>query len=89
MRPDHLLYAALGIVSLSLFITFIRVIRGPSVPDRVVAVDLIGASTVGLLVLGAAASKETAFLDAATVIALLGFLGTIAYARYVQKENQE
>jgi multisubunit Na+/H+ antiporter MnhF subunit len=41
------------------------------------------------MVLGAAASGERAFLDAAVVIALLGFLGTIAYARYAETESQD
>jgi multicomponent Na+:H+ antiporter subunit F len=68
---------------------FLRVVRGPTLPDRVVAVDLIGISSVGLMVVGAAVSGERAFLDAAVVVALLGFLGTIAYARYAEKENQD
>ena len=66
-----------------------RVLRGPTLPDRVVAVDLIGVSSVGLIVLGAAVTRERTFLDAAVVIALLGFLATIAYARYAEKESQE
>ena len=86
--PVEITYTALAMVSASLLIAFVRLVRGPTLPDRVVAVDLIGVSSVGLMVLGAAASGERAFLDAAIVIALLGFLGTIAYARYAQKENE-
>jgi multicomponent Na+:H+ antiporter subunit F len=89
MQPDVLLDIALMMVAASLLVAFVRVVRGPSLPDRVVAVDLIGVSSVGLMVLGAAASHETAFLDAATVIALLAFLGTVAYARYAEKEDLE
>ena len=89
MRPEMLLDAALMIVSAALLISFIRVVRGPTVPDRVVAVDLIGVSSVGLMVLGSASTGEREFLDAAVVIALLGFFGTVAYARYVVKEHQQ
>ena len=89
MRPEMLLYAALAMVAAALLISFIRVVRGPSLPDRVVAVDLIGVCSVGLMVLGAGASNERAYLDAAVVIALLSFLATVAYARYAEKENRE
>lgn len=89
MRPEMLLNAALAIVSLALLISFVRVVRGPTLPDRVIAADLIGVSSVGLMVLGSATTGEREFLDAAIVIALLGFLGTVAYARYVVKEHQQ
>ena len=89
MKPEMLLYAALLMISLAVAMAFLRVVRGPTLPDRVVAVDLIGISSVGLMVVGAAVSGERAFLDAAVVVALLGFLGTIAYARYAEKENQD
>ena len=89
MKPEMLLYAALVMISLAIAMSFLRVVRGPTLPDRVVAVDLIGISSVGLMVVGAAVSGERAFLDAAVVVALLGFLGTIAYARYAEKENRD
>jgi multisubunit Na+/H+ antiporter MnhF subunit len=89
MKPDMLLNAALFIVAVALLVAFGRVVRGPSLPDRVVAVDLIGVSSVGLMALGAAVTGQRGFLDAALVIALLGFLGTVAYARYAEKENVE
>jgi multicomponent Na+:H+ antiporter subunit F len=89
MKPDTLLNAAMLIVAVALPIAFVRVVRGPSLPDRVVAVDLIGISSVGLMVLGAGVTGQRGFLDAALVIALLGFLATVAYARYAEKENVE
>lgn len=89
MRPELLVNASLLMVAAALFISFYRVVRGPTLPDRMVAVDLIGVSSVCLMVLAAAASKESAFLDAAVVISLLGFLGTIAYARYAERRGRE
>jgi multicomponent Na+:H+ antiporter subunit F len=89
MRPEMLLYAALVMVASAVLLSFVRVLRGPTLPDRVVALDLIGISSVGLMVLGSAVSGERAFLDAAVVVALLGFLGTVAYARYAEKENED
>jgi multicomponent Na+:H+ antiporter subunit F len=88
MHPETLLYTALVMIAVALLLSFVRVLYGPTLPDRVVALDLIGVCAVGLMVLGAAVSEERAFLDAAVVMALLGFLGTVAYARYTEKENQ-
>ena len=89
MQPDVLVHAALIMIAAALFIVLVRVVQGPTLPDRVVAVDLIGASSVCLMVAGAAASGQLAFLDAAVVIALLGFLGTVAYARYAERKGRE
>ena len=62
--------------------------KGPTLPDRIVASDLMGICSVGLMVLVAAAAGRRWFLDVAVVVALLGFLGTVAYARYAQRENE-
>ncbi len=88
MQPDVLVNAALVMVSSALFVALVRVIRSPSLPDRVVAIDLIAVISVCLMLLAAAANKEAAFLDAAVVIALLGFLGTVAYARYAERKGR-
>jgi multicomponent Na+:H+ antiporter subunit F len=89
MQPDVLVQAALVMIAAALFIVLVRVVQGPTLPDRVVAVDLIGVSSVCLMVVAAAASGQSSFLDAAVVIALLGFLGTVAYARYAERKGRE
>ena len=61
---------------------------GPTLPDRVVAIDLIGVLIVGVIVVTAAATGDQTFLDVAIVIALISFVGTVAYARYVEREDQ-
>lgn len=82
---DLLLGAALGILAISALLALVRVIRGPTLPDRVVALDLIAVLVVGFAVVSAAATGAPYFLDIAIVIALIGFVGTIAYARYVEQ----
>ena len=81
----------IGVVLLMLtvaaLLAFVRVVRGPTLPDRVVAIDLVGVLIVGVIVVGAAATGEQAFLDVAIVVALISFVGTVAYARYVEKER--
>lgn len=88
MRPELLTDAAMIMIAVSLFISLIRVVRGPTLVDRVVGVDLIGVSSVCLMVLAAKVSAEAAFLDAAVVIALIGFLATVAYARYAERTGR-
>lgn len=75
----------LVIQSLALLIAFVRLVKGPTLPDRIVAMDLFGVVVVGLIVVLATWTGERATLDAAIVIALIGFLGTVAYATYVER----
>ena len=75
-------------LTVAALLAFVRVVRGPTLPDRVVAIDLIGVLIVGVIVVAAAATGEQAFLDVAIVIALISFVGTVAYARYVEREER-
>ena len=76
-------------LSVSLLITFIRLVKGPTLPDRIVAMDLFGVLVVGLIVVLAGWSGVRATLDAAIVIALVGFLSTVAYATYVERGDPQ
>ena len=76
-------------LGLALVIAFIRLVKGPTLPDRVVAMDLIGVLVVGLIVVLAGSSGVRATLDAAIVIALVGFLGTVAYATYIERGDPQ
>ena len=64
---------------------FIRLVKGPSLPDRVIALDLIAALIFGVIVTNSIANKDPIYLDVAIVLALIAFLGTIAYAKFVEK----
>jgi multicomponent Na+:H+ antiporter subunit F len=78
---------ALAMLALGAVLTFVRLTRGPSLPDRVISLDLIGILIVCVLVLVAGDSGQQAFLDVAMVIALISFVGTVAYARYLERER--
>jgi multicomponent Na+:H+ antiporter subunit F len=78
-------YFTLVTLGLALLMAFIRIVRGPTLPDRIVGLDLFGVLVVGLIVVLAASSGARASLDAAIVIALIGFVGTVAYATYVER----
>ena len=76
-------------LGLALLIAFIRLVKGPTLPDRIVATDLFGVLVVGVIVVLAGTTRVHATLDAAIVIALVGFLGTIAYATYVERGDPQ
>ena len=83
---SHITLVMLGV---ALLVAFIRLVKGPTLPDRIVAMDLFGVLVVGVIVVLAGWSGVRATLDAAIVIALVGFLGTIAYATYVERGDPQ
>ena len=78
---------ALTMLAVASGLTFIRLAKGPTLPDRVIAIDLIGVLLVCLLVVMAGQTAEQTFLDVAMVVALISFVGTVAYARYSEREG--
>jgi multicomponent Na+:H+ antiporter subunit F len=82
---DVISQATLVILGVAMVVAFVRLVKGPTLPDRIVAMDLFGVLVVGQIVVLAGWSGVRATLDAAIVIALVGFLGTIAYATYVER----
>ena len=85
--PDIFTTAALAMLALAAALAFVRLLRGPTLPDRVVALDLIGVLIVCIAVAVAASTGQQAYLDVAIVIALVSFVGTVAYARYIEREE--
>lgn len=80
-----LINITLGLLVLAMFIAFVRLVRGPSLPARVVALDMMGALAVGIIAVYAVTTGQPIFLDVASVLALIGFLGTVAFAHFVEK----
>jgi multicomponent Na+:H+ antiporter subunit F len=76
-------------LTLSILIAVYRLVKGPTLPDRVVAMDLIGILVIGLIAVLAAATQVRAALDAAIVIALIAFVATVAYATYIERGHPE
>jgi multicomponent Na+:H+ antiporter subunit F len=76
-------------LGIALLLAVVRLVKGPTLPDRIVAMDLVGVLVVGLIVVLAASTGVRATLDAAIVVALIGFVGTVAYATYVQRGHPE
>lgn len=67
---------------------FWRMVIGPSLPDRVVALDMMTVAIVAFCGLAAIRTGEPAFLDVALVLALVGFLATVALARFAERQKE-
>jgi multicomponent Na+:H+ antiporter subunit F len=82
---------ALALLSLALLLTFVRLVRGPTLPDRVLALDMLTTIAIGYVGVFAIKTGFTLYIDIAIAIALAGFLATLAFARYVlsRKSGEE
>ncbi|MBN2965564.1 K+/H+ antiporter subunit F [Sulfurospirillum sp. T05] len=80
---SFVLPAAFIMIVLSLIFNMYRLIWGPSVPDRILALDTSYINAVALLVLFSLYLKNTLYFEAALLIALMGFVGTVALSKYL------
>lgn len=76
--------AQAGLV-LALLLSLARLIAGPTISDRVVALDLLAITIAGIIAVWVLISDEIVFLDAAIMIGLLGFIGSVTFARYIER----
>ncbi|MBO9370091.1 MAG: cation:proton antiporter [Chloroflexi bacterium] len=82
---DLILWVAMPVMSLALVLAFVRLVRGPTLSDRVIALDLTGTVGMGMIAVYAIARDLPVLLDVAIVLALISFLGTVAFARYLER----
>lgn len=75
----------LTVLVVSLLITMLRLLLGPSIPDRAVAFDMVMIHVVALGAITAMLEGQVILLDAMIIVAVLGFLGTVALARYIEE----
>jgi len=76
-------YAALVLFCLSFLLTIYRVIVGPTLPDRIIGLDTLVIVAVGFIAVIGIRTSFTLFVDVAIALALVGFLATVAFARFV------
>ena len=82
---DVLWIIILALLSVGLVGAFIRLARGPYLPDRVIALDLISILAMGFIVAYAVRFNQASFLDVAIILAIISFLGTVAFAYYLER----
>ncbi|HRL13285.1 MAG TPA: monovalent cation/H+ antiporter complex subunit F [Aggregatilineales bacterium] len=83
---------ALGIFTvllLGVVLSLGRLVKGPKMADRVVVIDLLATIGIGMIVAYAIATDEPVFMDVTAIIGIVGFLGTIAFAYYLQRKADD
>ena len=73
---------------IALGFAFLRLVLGPSLPDRIIALDLVATLLVGLIAVSAIETGDVIFLRVAMVVALFNFIGTIGFCWYLQRGPQ-
>lgn len=79
------LYVAFGLLTLAIGCGLVRLARGPTVIDRIMAFDLITTSAVGMIVLLSIQWKTAIYLELILFFSLLGFFGTVAFVYYLSR----
>ncbi|MFJ5673107.1 Na(+)/H(+) antiporter subunit F1 [Bacillus safensis] len=82
---ELILQMSLGILALSTLLFVIRVIKGPSIPDRVSALDAIGINLIGMTAIVSILLKTTAFFEIILLLGILAFIGTVAFSKFLEK----
>lgn len=80
---DWSVQIALVILSVALLATVFKVIVGPTLPDRILALDMLVATAIGFIAAIGIRTGFTLYLDIAITLGLVGFLATVAFARFV------
>ncbi len=75
----------MGVVAISMVLCAARLLMGPSIPDRAMAFDTLMIHVVALVALYVVITDQLSLVDAILVVAVLGFLGTVAIARYIEE----
>ena len=79
--------AAMHVVGLAMLLALVRLLRGPSLPDRILALDTLFVSAIAQLVLFGMHLGTAVYVEAALVIAMLGFVGTVVLSKYVLRRD--
>ncbi len=82
---DMILKVSLTLFMFAIALSLYRVIRGPSLPDRAIALDTIGVNLISAIAIVSIVLKTKAYLEAILIIGILAFIGTIAFSKYIER----
>lgn len=82
---EKILLASLTLFAISIAIALFRIIKGPSMPDRAVALDMIGVNLISMIAIISIVLKTKAFLEAILILGILAFISTIAISKYIER----
>jgi multicomponent Na+:H+ antiporter subunit F len=82
---EFLVVAGLASYGIAIAVAVIRMVIGPTLPDRVLALDIIGVKLISCVAIVSVMLSTTAFLDVILILGILAFISTIAFARYLER----
>ncbi|MEG3072075.1 MAG: Na(+)/H(+) antiporter subunit F1 [Peptococcaceae bacterium] len=82
---EGILFVSLVLLIFSILATIYRLVKGPSAPDRVQALDALGIYLIAGVAIFSVYLKSTAFFEVILLIGILSFIGTIAFARFIER----
>ncbi|GGY00293.1 hypothetical protein GCM10007160_30050 [Litchfieldella qijiaojingensis] len=82
---DIVIGITLALMTLAMCLAFVRLVKGPTLPDRVVALELFSTLIVGVIGVIAIMTDVASFLDVTIVMALMAFLASIGFARFLER----
>lgn len=85
--PDIVIYTAFIFLMMALIITLIRLLKGPTINDRIAAMDLISSIIMGIILVYAVLIQNAVYFDIPLIISLISFIGTIAVSTYLKQKN--
>jgi len=80
-----MLITALALFGIAIAIALVRIIIGPSLPDRVIALDMIGVNLLSSIAIISIIMHTKAFLEAILILGILAFISTIAFSKYMER----
>ncbi|MFN7781819.1 MAG: K+/H+ antiporter subunit F [Lysobacterales bacterium] len=84
---DTVIGIVMGMLLVALCLSGWRLLRGPSIEDRILAIDTMYINTIALLILLGMQLRSDVYFEAVLVIAMLGFVGTLALSRYAMRRD--
>ena len=84
---DTAVVVSLYAVGVAMLLSLYRLLRGPGAPDRILALDTLYVNTIALLILFGMHLGSTIYFEAALIIAMLGFVGTVMLSKYVLRRD--
>jgi multicomponent Na+:H+ antiporter subunit F len=89
LTEDITFYLILPLLAFAVLVVILRFFKGPSLTDRVVALDLLVTIGIAIIVAYSIATGQPSYLDIAMVLALIAFLSTVAFAYYLKRRGPE
>ena len=82
---EKVMLLALALFMVAIALLLYRVVKGPSQPDRAIALDTIGVNLISAIAIVSIVLNTKAFLEAILILGILAFIGTIAFSKYIER----